>query len=374
MKNKNIIVLVTFITFIFGIAIANILAPTKTYSEKEKRKLAQLPNFDKKTFLSGQYISDYEKYFNDQFISRDSWIRLHTKYEILSLKKDINGVYLGKDNYLFEDTSSYDEDKLHKNMTYIKKMLDIHSNSLGKDNISIMLVPNASEILAHKLPAYATVMDQSKILEYAQSIYKDSFINTYNILKNNNDKYIYYKTDHHWTTLGAYYAYTEWAQKTQHDIEQLKPNDLTMVSDNFLGTLYAKLNYAKEKDSIYTYKYNKNYKVIYDLGASTSNNLYELMHLNSSDQYKVFLDGNHGLTEIASTNTNGKNLIVIKDSYANSFIPFIADEYETIYVIDLRYFNISLQDFIKTNDISEILLLYNINSLSEDKNLYKITK
>lgn len=374
MKNKNFIVAGIFVVFIFIVTLLNIISPTKIYSEKEKRKLAQSPELNKETILSGKFTREYEEYFNDQFVFRDNWISLNTKYKILSLNKHINDVYLGKNNYLFEDTSSYDTKKLYKNMDHLKNLISKYKDSIGENNINIMLIPNGSEILSDKLPKYATVLDQQKTLKDAEVMYKDNFINTYDILKRNKSKYIYYKTDHHWTTLGAYYAYNTWADKTNHEIKPFSSDNTKIVSTNFLGTIYSKINYAKEPDIITIYNPEEKYSVNYDSNTSSSTSLYNLEYLEKKDQYSVFLDGNHGLVTITSSNTNGKNLLIIKDSYANCFIPFIADEYEKIHVIDLRYYNSSLESYIEDNDISELLVLYNINSIAKDTNLYKVTK
>lgn len=374
MKNKNFIVVGIFVVFIFIITILNIISPTKIYSEKEKRKLAQSPELNKETILSGKFTREFEEYFNDQFVFRDNWISLNTKYKILSLNKHINDVYLGKNNYLFEDTSSYDTKKLYKNMDHLKNLISKYKDSIGENNINIMLIPNGSEILSDKLPKYATVLDQQKILKDAEVMYKDNFINTYDILKRNKSKYIYYKTDHHWTTLGAYYGYNVWADKTNHEIKPFSSDNTKIISTNFLGTIYSKINYAKEPDIITIYNPEEKYSVNYDSNTSSSTSLYNLEYLEKKDQYSVFLDGNHGLVTITSSNTNGKNLLIIKDSYANCFIPFIADEYERIHVIDLRYYNSSLESYIEDNDISELLVLYNINSIAKDTNLYKVTK
>ena len=374
MKNKNFIVAGIFVVFIFIITILNIISPTKIYSEKEKRKLSQSPELNKETILSGKFTQEYEEYFNDQFVFRDNWISLNTKYKILSLNKHINDVYLGKNSYLFEDTSSYDTKKLYKNMDHLKNLISKYKDSIGENNINIMLIPNGSEILSDKLPKYATVLDQQKILKDAEVMYKDNFINTYDILKRNKSKYIYYKTDHHWTTLGAYYGYNAWADKTNHEIKPFSSDNTKIISTNFLGTIYSKINYAKEPDIITIYNPEEKYSVNYDSNTSSSTSLYNLEYLEKKDQYSVFLDGNHGLVTITSSNTNGKNLLIIKDSYANCFIPFIADEYEKIHVIDLRYYNSSLESYIEDNDISELLVLYNINSIAKDTNLYKVTK
>ena len=259
-------------------------------------------------------------------------------------------------------------------MDHLKNLISKYKDSIGENNINIMLIPNGSEILSDKLPKYATVLDQQKILKDAEVMYKDNFINTYDILKRNKSKYIYYKTDHHWTTLGAYYGYNAWADKTNHEIKPFSSDNTKIISTNFLGTIYSKINYAKEPDIITIYNPEEKYSVNYDSNTSSSTSLYNLEYLEKKDQYSVFLDGNHGLVTITSSNTNGKNLLIIKDSYANCFIPFIADEYERIHVIDLRYYNSSLESYIEDNDISELLVLYNINSIAKDTNLYKVTK
>lgn len=374
MKRRNTLIISTFLCFIFLIGILNVFTPIKLFSTTEKRKLAQKPNLNVGSVLDGSYTSDYEKYFNDQFIARDRWINLNTLSEVFIGKKEINNIYLGKNNYLIENNSIYNEDNLNNNLDIIKKMILYYSNSVGKDNIKVMIVPNAGAIHRDKLPLFASTMDQKSILEKAEEDFKGSLINVYPILKAHCNKYVYYKTDHHWTTLGAYYAYTKWAEDTGHSVKKLDSYSKDIVSRNFLGTLYSKINYSKEKDSITLFNKDNKYKVSYDLQEGEYTTLYELSHLETSDQYSTFLNGNHGLVEIETENRNGKSLLIFKDSYANSFIPFIVDDYEKVYVIDLRYYNGGIKSFIDDMDISELLLLFNLNNLAGNRTLYKILK
>lgn len=374
MRKRNVLIIGTFLCFIFLIGILNIFTPIKLFSATEKRKLAQKPELTEESLLKGDYTSDYEKYFNDQFILRDKWININTLCEVFMGKKDINNVYLGKDNYLIENTSKYNKDNLNKNLDILKKTILYYSDSLGSDNIKVMLIPNAGAIHSDKLPLFASTMDQRSILEVAEKDFNGFLINVYDTLKKHCNEYIYYKTDHHWTTLGAYYAYTKWAEDTKHNINKLDSYFKDVVSSNFLGTLYSKINYSKEKDFITLFNKDKKYKVSYDLNEEEDSTLYNLSYLEKSDQYSTFLNGDHGIIKIKTENENGKSLLIFKDSYANSFIPFIVDYYEKIYVIDLRYYNASIKSFMDETDISQLLLMFNLNSLADNKTLYKLMK
>ena len=202
-------------------------------------------------------------------------------------------------------------------------------------------------------------------------INKNNFIDIRETLNRHKDEYIYYKTDHHWTALGAYYSYIEWA-KDKDLIPYFKDDfNIINVSNNFAGTLYSKINYSKELDSIYEFslKNSPTYKVFYESSTASYDSLYNYEKLNTKDKYSFYLDGNHSLVHINTNLNPNDNLLVIKDSYAHTFVPFLANHYENIFMIDLRYYKSNLEEFIKENKISDILILYNAINFATDKNL-----
>ncbi|MEY8304404.1 DHHW family protein [Anaerosalibacter bizertensis] len=187
---------------------------------------------------------------------------------------------------------------------------------------------------------------------------------------------IYYKTDHHWTSKGAFYAYKRLGESMGFYPHGNDYFDIKEVTDSFYGSLYSKGRFRNIKgDSIELYipKKSENCTVEYYDEKKISNSLYNMESLKEKDKYTVFLNGNHSLLKINTDISNSKKLLIIKDSYANSLVPFLTGHYNEIYMIDLRYFNEDLSKFIKENNIDDTLILYNVKTFFEDNSIEKIS-
>ena len=377
---RNKITVGIFSVLLFGLAIGNQLYPDKEFSQNENRILQKKPRFSVKSLLNGTFGEDYESYLSDQFIGRDQWITLKTNSDKALGKKEINGVYFAKDGYLIEKHTKdeLDPKQYKKNVSRIKEVTNTYTKLLGKDHVRVMFAPTASCILRDKLPSFAPEDPQEDILnDLKKSAKKGTFVDLRPIMKKKKNEYIYYRTDHHWTTLGAYYAYTEWANSVE-----IKPIPMNQwkkenVSKDFLGTVYSKVNQATKKDTIqfWTRKSGEKYEVVYDMGQKKSNSLYERSYLKKKDKYSAFLDGNHALTVIRNKKVkNGKKLLIVKDSYAHSFAPFIASHFEEVHLIDLRYFNMGISDYVKQYKITDMLMLYHAMSYATDIHTLKLIR
>lgn len=365
-KKKEYIFTSIFLIIIFIFPILHITIKDKDISIIENRYLKKLPKFTFNNFISGDFSKDISEYLDDHFPFRDTFISIKSYFDILLGRTDINNVYLSKDNYLIEMFNNENIDITNRNIELI--------NNLAKEvNVSVMLIPTSTEILKSLLPPFATSIDQKQYLKYIEKSLDNSikFISPINILNEKNNEYIYYLTDHHYTTLGAYYSYLEFCKK--FNITPIKKDDFNIikVSDNFLGSLYSKVSlYNQKKDSIFLYIPKENKDLTVDYGTKQSNSLYEFSHLeNPRTQYNIFLDNNHPLIKISSSIKNGKKLAIIKDSYANSFIPFLTNHFEELHVIDLRFYKSNIFNYLKENNINDVLFYYNIKNFSEDRNL-----
>lgn len=370
----NIGLSLAFILILAIISFSNILIRDKNFSQNENRYLSQKPILTIENVLSGKYMKDVEKYIDDQFVFRDKLIEIKTETQRLMGNKDINGVYIAQDDYLIE--KCLDKDFNYKQFNKNIQSVNAFISHFNDKNISVMLAPTAGLILNDKLPKYAPIFNQNEAIDIIRDEVKDSnFVDLRDTLHAHRDSYIYYKTDHHWTSLGAFYAYEEWCHQNSLTVDILDYNIKT-VTQSFKGSLYSKvLNRNSTSDSIdiFDEKDSKSYFVYYNFGKSNNNSIYDFEKLNSKDKYQVFFGGNHSEIKIETKNKNGKHLLIFKDSYANAFIPFLIKDYESIYVIDLRYFNKDLKKYISDNPISDVLILYNIMNFSNDKSLEKIS-
>ena len=248
---------VIFILFIGIFVGANLITKDKTYSETENRILATKPNFTIDRLLEGRFTSKFEDYVVDQFIGRDFFTNIKMSVDKLLGRNQANGVFLGKDGYLIEDFTAPNEEAVNQNLQAIDNFAKRY-----KDVKQYMLIsPTSVGILKDKLPYSAPVIDQESYLKSYKEKLPSSikFVDTYETLNNHKDEYIFYKTDHHWTSLGAFYSY----EKLAEDMGlKKKPDDyynVQLVSNDFFGALSSKSGYdVEEGDKVQVYIPAKN--------------------------------------------------------------------------------------------------------------------
>lgn len=363
---------------LLSMALVNTLTPTKVFSNKENRYLQTFPDFNWDTILSSKFGKDFEKYTTDQFIGRNNWISLKTVSDLAMQKKDNGRVYFGKDGYLFNVDEEIDKEQFEKNIKYINTFIENLRQYNKNISITALLVPSKEEVLKDKLPLYAPVIDETNIIEDIKSSLNGNIniLDLIDVLNNKSDRYIYYKTDHHWTTKGAFYAYEYYLKSLGVTPISEDKFDIIEVSNEFLGSNYRKANFytgKPDKMSVYKPKEDINVDIIFN-DKIKSNGLYEESFLSKTDKYSYFLGGDKALININSSVKNGKSILLIKDSFANSFIPFLINHYENIYVVDPRYFNMSIEEFIKERDIGEVLFLFNIQNFVQEKSMAILAK
>jgi len=333
--------------------------------------LAQVPKFSIDRLFEGRFIKKYEKYKSDQFVFRDLWINLKSTMDEVSGKKENNGVYLSDDNYLIENFKEPNDDYINQNINAINKFSKIHKNIKSY----VMVAPNAISIVKDKLPKFAPVLNQRDYIKNFKSKLSSDikFIDTFDILNNHKNEYLYYRTDHHWTTLGAYYSYLE-ACKIMNLKANTKDNySIERVANDFYGTLSSKSGFDVDKpDSIDVYiPKSSDDEVIanYVKEKKKEGTLYDSDSLKKKDKYTVFLEGNHPIVKINTTSKSDKKLLLIKDSYANSFVQFLTTHYSEIVMVDPRYYYDDIESLIKNEGTTDILYLYNANTFFQDNSL-----
>lgn len=352
--------------FIGGIAVINAATPDRTLSESENRILEQLPTFSMRSLLSGTFTSDYETYVSDQFAFRDRWIGLKTDTDRAMGKRDSNGIYLGKDGSLFQSFTPPSEETVESNIAALHSFDDA---TPGVRKYA-MLAPTAIALYEDRLPAFAPSGNEMAYADRVrQALPTIHFVDLYPVLYAMRDQSIYYKTDHHWTTKGAFAAYRELCKRMGVVPKSEGDFQIRRVTTAFYGTLSSKSGYKRiQPDSIELYmpKNEAEYTVTYVNEGRSTQSLYAPEHLERKDKYAVFLGGNHPLVRITTNNREGTKLLIVKDSYANSLIPFLTEHFSEIYVVDLRYYDEDLTNLIREHDIQEMVLLYNVHTFFED--------
>ena len=382
MKSKaaSIVTTVVFVVVLFTLSVANLFSPVSTFSENENRVLATMPEFSWEDLTSGKFGDDFNSFLSDQFIARDQWVSIKTATELALQEKEINGVLFCKDNYMMEhhDTVDIDQALLNLNTQRLQNFLTQYSNQLGTQHVKAMILPTASEVLTDKLPQYVPLFDQSAAIEKIEQGCPDgTFINMVPVLQEHKDEYIYYRTDHHWTTYGAFLSYGEWAASSGITPLQASDFNIKTVSNSFLGTVYSKANYyaaLPDSISIYEPKEPHTYSLVFNQGDKTSDSLYQFDYLDKKDKYSMFLDGNNPLVDIQTDVKNGKRLLVIKDSFAHCFVPFLANHFEEIVMVDFRYYNDGVSSLFDQTEFTDVLVLYNLINFGEDSRISNLER
>ncbi len=373
-KTSNIVTTVVFCTVILALTVASMVNPVREFSATENRNLAQMPEFSLEALFADKdddkFTLKYEEFITDQFVARDAWITLKTYAERLLGKKESNGVYFGSDGYLIEKHDVVSE-QLEKNIAYLKAFLE----GTKDYNTRVLIAPTASLILSDKLPAYAPVWDQSALLDRLEAL--GNFVDCRDVLTEHSSEQIYYHADHHWTTLGAYYAYTELCTSLGIEPYALEDFKVRVLANDFQGTLANKVNMNTTLDEIFTLEPDGvTVTVRYNGGQKISDTLYEESYLSGRDKYSAFLDGNQPLVDVETSVKNGKTLLLVKDSYSHCMVPMLTAHYERIVLMDLRHLNIGVMSYVAQLEaegtlVDDIVILYNAENFTEDRNMVK---
>ena len=360
-----------FILSLFLVLIVNLLLPDKEQSEEENRVLETLPAPSLTSVLNGDFMEQWESYMSDQFAGRNLWRSLKVGLDRLGGSRMENGVYIGRDGQLLEDIAVPDNELFTANINAVKSFANTYSDIPA----TVMLIPDAACILSDSLPAFASVEDQRQMFSMVERGLGDSvkWVDAYSTLNKHKAEKLYYKTDHHWTTQGAFYVFQEAAASL--GIEEDVSDDYVSytVTDSFNGVLASKSGVGldeKEQIDIYVPTEGDDDVVVnYVDEGKKRTSLYDSSKLETRDKYGVFFGGNTSVMDIRTVSTSHKRLLVVKDPFADCFIPLLTPYYREIVVVDPRYYSGTMTDIMDTYRITDILILYSGNTFMTDNNI-----
>ena len=376
-KKYCIFITTLFCAFIGLFLVANAAAPDREFSEMENRNLEQMPTLSVNTLLSGEFMKNFETYTTDQFVGRDAWIGLKSSTERALGKKENNNVYFCDQNTLITRFDQPDAAKVTENLNYVNTFVE---------NVDIpvtfSLIPTQACIWADRLPEGAPNASQTTLLEQAQAAVPGAtWADLYTPLMAHKDENIFYRTDHHWTSLGAYYGYTALADALGYTPVPLDTYTETVRSTEFYGTVFSSSGVRwVNPDTITTYVPDTGITVTsytYDSSGNPMEEpraLYDTSFLSVKDKYSMFLGGNQSLGVVKTPNADKPKLLILRDSYTDSLEPFLTPHFSEIHLIDLRYYKLSLSDYIQQNDIDQALVLYSVPNFVTDSNLFWMTR
>ncbi|MBS6229933.1 MAG: hypothetical protein KH509_09265 [Clostridium sp.] len=391
---------VLFALFISVFFLVDVFNSDRAFSEFENTSLAQKPAFSWSSFVDGSFGSKYVKYINEQFLGRDNWISMKAVADMGLGRIESHGVTYGDDHYLMEKLEIVEDQNYPANAgtNIVKQTALDRSNGMVSSflqmydqPITFSLVPNSYAILEDEVPTGFPGADQQA---YTQQIYRTlseaddqlEIVDFSDALSQHKDEYIYYRTDHHWTTLGAYYAYVAYCEQkglTPVSLEELEENKV----EDFYGTFYSKAKRPSQPaDTITWYDVDvdefafvanlQQDKQLAQLGEVVQEDGLELLRVDGMmdqrkfevrDKYAAFMWGNSGYVKIKSNHNlnhqEGKTsrLLLFKDSYANSMIPYLTYNYDEIIVVDLRYMAKSTKELMQ-EEFDDIFVMYNFST------------
>ena len=365
-KKYSVFITAIFCLFIFGFGIAQFILPDKDFSQQENRYLAQFkaPTFE--TLKSGEFMEDFEDFIVDQFPLRDQWIRLKARCETLLGKQENNGVYLGTDGEtLFAQITLLEGEELEKKVGFVNTLAEKLTVP-----VHFALIPDKSFVWADRLPANAPLVDDGSMIAAAGDLCSDK-VNWIDLSGAIAGEDAFYRTDHHWTTMGAYEGYVALMTAMGQPVTLLD-SDPTLVADDFYGTTYSSSGAGwVSPDEMHVWVSESDAITVtgYPSGAPVEGELYVEEKLAVKDKYSMFLGGNQPLCVIRNENADGGKLLVIRDSYSDSLAPFLALNYSEVHLFDLRYNRVPISMYTAENGIDEVLVLYSAANFTTDTNL-----
>lgn len=350
-----------------AVALFNAIKPRVEFSENENKYLSAFPEISVEKVYSGEFMQGFNTYANEQFVARDAWIAAYSTLEFARFSREINGVFVTSDS-LISKIAPPVESYVDTNTEAINALCDTLDA-----RVYVMIVPSASEMTPQKLPAFAETWDQSAELEAIENKLDGAgFIDVSYVLKAHSDEYIFYRTDHHWTTYGATLACDEYRKAA--GLSERK-YDLMKVSDSFNGTNYSKSGVRfVEPDVIEAQRLPDGVVCTVYTGTNgkAHDGAYFEEYLGKKDKYAYFLGQNEGLVKLTGGKEGGRKLLMFKDSYAHCFAPLLLDEYSEITLADARYLRLKLSEVSDLSEYDDVLFLYSMDGFVSQDSLGKM--
>jgi hypothetical protein len=367
------ITIVLFMMITVGLTLVSFIVMPKEeqpFSENENRYLTKMPDMNLTSISNKSFMGNFSSWFSDRFVWREDWITFKNQSEIALGKKEVNGIFI-TENQMIQAWRDYD-------LTQTQRLINSINNFTERHNdipVYVMLIPTAQEIYQDTLPQYAVVENQKNYIKTVyDSLSNITTIDAYSLLSSNKHDYLYYRTDHHWTSTGAFLGYHAASSVLGYTPIESRNFITENASSEFYGTLFSKtLDKSIPADVIKFYKLKENEPEVtvsvmnVNTGGYTEyESLYFREYLDKKDKYSVFLGTNSPIIHIKSNVEKGRSLLIFKDSYAHAMIPFLTKHYDMITMVDMRYINVNYETLVDIENYDQVLFLFNVITFSND--------
>ncbi len=359
-----------FLVTIFGLSLVTFATKDRDFSEMENRTLSEKPEFSSEKLLSGEFADDLETYLSDQLVLKDYFVMLKNNSDLLSGKDILGDVYYTNGRYI----RNFDEntEQITKNLLFINNW--ISTNELSQDKVSFVLIPTASYVYNEFMPESSLSDKEDNTFTLVEEGFDGKFVSLKDSFEGSKSKDIYYKTDHHWTMDGAYLGYSDMMQALGKNAVSMDEFKEIKLEDEFFGSLHSQAPlFNADGDEVILYDYKDlDYIITYESEGYIRNSYICEDKFDIKDKYTALFGGNYGrLTITNNDNPDGEKLIIFKDSYANSLIPYLISQYSVIEVIDLRYTAIRPGFYDDKTDYN-VMFIYNTDFINTDNNFVKL--
>lgn len=354
--------------FVLICGISVLARPTKAYSEEERRALAQKPTVSLRSIKSGEFSHALSELFCDQFPARRAFTTIKAATELSLGKRENNGVVFAKDGYLVTSPKYESLALYEKNLAAVS---DFCAKQQAKGvRTNVFFAPRGADVLSAKLPESYPRDVLADVWSAARAELPELITATDSIReKASNDDNVWFRTDHHWTHLGAYECYVALAEALGYAPLPIDYWEIEQVSNDFLGTVYASSGAcATVRDALYIPKSDTEFTVTYPTEQKKTSTLFDREKLLGADKYSVYLGGNFDRISIRAGRAERPRLTLIKDSFANSVIPYLAEHFD-LEIYDLRYFKGSISAELADRGAKDVLILYGIDTAITDGSL-----
>ncbi len=382
-KKFNVFLSALFCAFIGGVCVISLLLPDKDFSPLENRFLQKPPKLSAENLADGKFMEAAEDYVSDHIVGRDFWVAAKAWSERLSGKQENEGVYFAAQDTLINrvDTPAWEDTPAQQGVPAKQGLL----TRLGfvdalTGNLSVPvyfgLIPSAAEIWADRLPAGAPTADEKAVIDRLYFSTGANTIDLYGALDAHRGEDLYYRTDHHWTSLGAFYGANAIFEAMGLEPIRLEDYTKTTVSDQFYGTSFSTSGVRwLPPDSIDAYVPDQGIKVTsYFKGTPEEGSLYVDSWLTEKDKYSYFLGGRQPLCVVEKEGSAGPRVLVIRDSYSDSLAPFLTERFSEVHLFDPRDNLTSIKGYVEEHEIDAVVVLYSFANFTTDQNLFVLSR